>query len=404
MSGTGAKSGHGRNATRMAARAPRARDHADAGPDQVICLLCGHAYRAVRVLHLRRRHGFEGDHPVEDYKLRFGLRVAACRDTCRTLARHRIERAEREGRHWTRARIRKELRRSARAGESLSPRRLDVAFSSAIRRLSGSWEKAMRRAGLDPDAHRLAARWDGSRVQEAIRRRHAAGKPLSSKSVEAEQPRLHHAAIRRHGNWGVALRAAGFDPAAHRMPSKWSLPKAREWVRERKAKGLPITARHVPTGLHGRVCGAIEGGWTAFLESLGIAYPGVKKRYWTDADVLAEIRRLRRRGQPLNADAVAEACGQALPKQARQRFGSWDEALRAAGVDPAKTRRSRSWSRAIVLHAIRARHKAGRSLDRPRVRKEDRGLLQAAEKRFEGGWAEALTKARLGPRKRRSPA
>lgn len=365
----------------------------------MICLLCGRGYRAVNFPHLRRRHGLEGDHPVEDYKSRFGLRVAACRETCRTQARNRIERAEREGRHWTRARIRKDLRRRVRSGEPVAPKQLDVAFRSAIRRLSGSWERAMRGAGLDPDAHRLTARWDGTRMHEAIRKRHAAGKPLSGKSVEAEQPRLHRAAIRRHGSWGAALRAAGFDPAVHRMPSKWSLPKAREWVRERQANGLPITAGHVPIGLYGRVCGAIKGGWTSFVESLGIGYPGVKKRRWTDADVLAEIRSLRRRGQPLNADAVAEACGQALPKQARQRFGSWDEALRVAGVDPAKTRLQRSWSRSIVLGAIRARHEALRSLERRRVRKEDRGLLRAAEKRFEGGWPEALKAARLGPRR-----
>jgi hypothetical protein len=394
MAGTGAKAGRGRKA------ASRGQDRADAGPDQVICLLCGDAYRAVGVTHLRARHGFEGPHPVEDYKVEFGLRVAACRDVCRTLAERRIERAVRDGRHWTRARILRELRQRARAGESVASSSLGVAMSLAIRRLFGSWERAIRRAGLDPDAHRLTTRWDGRRLEKAIRARQAAGRPLSSTSVKAEQPKLHHAAIRRHGGWEAALRAAGLDPKVHRMVRKWSLPKAREWVLGRHAKGLPITAGHVPTGLHGRVCHAIKGGWTSFVESLGIRYPGVKKRRWTDADVLAEIRSLRRRGRPLNARAVRDAGGGALEDQARKRFGSWDRALLAAGVDPGKTRLAAQWSRARVLETIRARHAAGKTLERPRVREQDKGLLRAAEKYFGGGWPEALRAARLGPRRR----
>lgn len=390
MPGAGKGPARGRKA---AARGLSGDRRADAGPDEVTCLLCGHAYRAVGVTHLRARHGFEGPHPVVDYKVEFGLRVAACRDVCRTLAGHRIARAERDGRHWTHERIRKELRRRVRAGESVAPKMLGVAFCLAIRRLFRSWDRARRRAGLDPDKHRLTRRWRGSRIEQEIRRRHASGKALYGKIVEAEQPSLHSAAIKRRGSWGAALRSAGFDPAIHRMPRKWSVQKAREWVRAREARGLPITAGHVPTGLHGRVCRATPGGWTAFLESLGIRYPGVKKRRWTDADVLAEVRRMKRRGRPLNARAVRDAGGEALVQQARKRFGSWDQALRAAGFDPARMRLARRWSRESVFEAIRRWHAAGRSLERRLVHRQDDGLLQAAESRFEGGWPEAVAAA-----------
>jgi len=394
-----ARSTRGEKAAGNRVRERRARERAEAGPDQVICLLCGKAFRAVRVSHLRRKHGFEGDHPVEDYKRRFGLRVAACRDTCRTLADHRVARAKREGRHWTKASIKKELRRKVRAGQSVAPAHLDDPFYQTVRRRFGSWAKALRYAGLDPDEHRSHPLWDERKIKQAIRERHAAGEPLFRTTVEREQVQLYGAAVRTYGSWRNALRAAGFDPRDHHMRSRYSLAKARAWVHARRAAGLSITAGHVPRGLYDRVVRDVEGGWTAFIESLGLPYPGQKHRRWTDESVLAEIRSLGRRGDPLNKAAVVKAQGQGLLKQARQRFGSWDEALRVAGFDPAKIRKWKNWSPALVLDAIRARHRAGRTLDRPRVRERDRRLLRAAEKHFAGGWPEALRAAGFDPAK-----
>lgn len=380
-----------RKAPRKRPRALRPQD-ADSAPDEVICLLCGRAFRAIRVKHLRAVHGFDGEHPVEDYKRRFGLRVAACEETCRLLADLGIDRAIREGRRWTRSRIRRELRARVRAGESVAPKRLGPPLENAIRRLVGSWEQAMREAGLDPDTHRSHRSWDNARVVEAIRKRRSEGKPLSSAAVWNDQPALRRAGIRRYGSWGATLRAAGFDPKEHRV-TKWSLEKAREWIRDRQAAGLPITAGHVPSGLYGRVTNAVEGGWTAFVESLGISYPGQRKRRWSDEGVLDEIRRLKRRGRRLLASAVVQTQGQGLLKQARQRFGSWADALIAAGLDPLEVWRSVPWSRRSIVETIRARKRAGLTVDRRDVRKQDENLVRAAGRHFTGGWPEALAAA-----------
>lgn len=374
---------------------------ADAGHDEVVCRLCGRGFRAIGYWHLRRKHGFRGDHPVEDYKRRFGLRVATCRETCRLQSRQRIAWAVRTGRHRTKDQIVAELRRRVRAGEGVTPRRLGVALKEALRRRFGSWDLAMRRAGFDADAYRTAHRWDAARLARAIRERRAARESLAARDVEQQRYALFRAAVRLHGNWGAALRACGLDPLQHRVPPKWSLARAREWVRERRAAGLPVTAASAPSGLRGRVARETGAGWVAFVESMGIPYPGPKKRRWTDADVVAEIRKLRRAAHPLNLEAVKKLRGQALYHQARARFGSWDDALRAAGLDPSQTRRRTVWTRAMVLDAIRARVAARRTLHRPRVREQDRRLLQAAEARFPGGWPEAVAgAAESRPRRR----
>ncbi len=72
--------------------------------------------------------------------------------------------------------------------------------------------------------------------------------------------------------------------------------------------------------------------WPEFVESLGVAYPGVKKcRDWTKDKLLEAIRRRAAQGHRLNYRAVADE-HQALIHQARKFFGSWGAARAMAGV------------------------------------------------------------------------
>ena len=116
------------------------------------------------------------------------------------------------------------------------------------------------------------------------------------------------------------------------LRGRWTKAKAEEWVRRRAAEGRSILARDAPCDLLDFVWRRLGTGWTGFVESLGIPYPGVKKRRdWTEAKVLSEIRRWKAEGHSLRYKRVQQGY-QALLHQARKFFGSWDEACTAAGV------------------------------------------------------------------------
>jgi hypothetical protein len=177
-------------------------------------------------------------------------------------------------------------------------------------------------------------RWDRAKVVSAIQELAARHVPLSASHVQQRFPKLFNAAIKRfERSWGKALRAAGLDPDEHRMPrGRWTRPKAEDWVRRRVAKGRPILARDAPRDLLNFVRGRLGETWTGFVESLGIPYPGIKRRRdWTEAKLLSEIRRWKREGHPLRYKRVQESY-QALLHQARKFFGSWEGARAAAGV------------------------------------------------------------------------
>jgi hypothetical protein len=133
-------------------------------------------------------------------------------------------------------------------------------------------------------------------------------------------------------SWAKALRAAGIDPKLHRMPrGTWTPEGAEDWVRQRVAKRKPILARDAPSDLLNFIHRRLRVSWTDFVESLGIPYPGIKRRRdWTKRKLFEEIRRWGAEGNRLNYKAV-QAERQALIHQARKFFGSWDRA-RAAGV------------------------------------------------------------------------
>lgn len=398
-SGRGRKRRRLRKPARMhkAARAVAAHSHTDAGPDRIVCLLCGRTYRAVNYWHLMRIHGFDGEHPVHDYKKMFGLRVAACQEMCERAREVQVERHEKAGRHWTTARIVRTIRQRARQGLPLARMHVPTRLSQAGVRLLGSWDAALRAAGQDPVRHRILTVWSHTRVLDAIRSR-AQDRRATSTRTRQEAPALHRAACRRFGSWRSALRAAGLDPRAHSDSQVWSLERAAQWVDRRIAAGQCIRARTAPSGLQAFVRRETGLTWSGFVASLGVRYPE-RPRYckWSNADVLSAIRRRKRRKLPLNYKAVVRDEGQAITEQARRRFGSWDSALRAAGVEPMSVRLSRTWTKADVISGIRTRMASGKSLAFAAASEEDPRLVRAALRCFPFSWGKALGAAGLDP-------
>ena len=195
------------------------------------------------------------------------------------------------------------------------------------------------------------------------------------------------------------MRACGFDPLQHRSPTKWSLDAARHWVHERLAAGLPTTAAYLPPGLSHMITRRVKGGWAAFVASMGLRYEGrtIRRGYWTKDAVVAAIRRRAQAGRPLNVSAVHSSReSDAMMHQARRLFGSWDAALRAAGIDPSAIRKRRSLRADDVAAAIRAWHTAGRSLAQGIASRTDYALVRAAV-RIHGGWDRALRAAGVAP-------
>ncbi len=202
----------------------------------------------------------------------------------------------------------------------------------------GSWQNALAQAGVGTQT-RSAIKYDGAtQVLQSIRRLCYAGRCLQVRNVKRDHYTLYEAALAYFGSWRNALDAAGINRAQLGNPRKWDRDRIIEAILQR----------------------------------------AVERR-------------------ALGSSTVRPS---SLKTAAQEEFGSWENALRAAGLVPREhigRRRSQCrdehkqqrWDRQRVLSAIRQRRVLGLPLDRNAVCRDNRALVNAARTYF-GDWPSAL--------------
>jgi hypothetical protein len=206
----------------------------------------------------------------------------------------------------------------------------------------GTWDTALhyagvrcRRRGCEPSTP--------EQVIQQIRRYLRTGCSPIGTAVRRHHLRLYHDARRYFGTWRKALSAAGVDI---------------------RRAGLRKTKRHPRTNHE-------------VIEALRAWYAAGHSMVWSV--VCLENRQL----------AI----------MARSQFQTWRRAILAAGIPLATAAHRRQSLRnpRRVLERIRRRHEQGRRLDENVVAHEACGLLKAAREYF-GSWSEAMVAAGVGPR------
>lgn len=202
-------------------------------------------------------------------------------------------------------------------------------------------------------------------VLKSILAREAAGLPLNHAAVLREDPQLHVQILRTYGMWDDAMRAAGIDPKRVRRHRRWSHAAVVERIQQRDALGLPLNAGAVQRS-EATLANAAErwfGSWSEALDAAGIDPERWRRRVpkWTRSRVINAIRRIRDEGGKLNHAAVGRS---SLSHAAVNLFGCWDDALKAAGIDPTEVRvYQEPWTAEALIEEIRRKHRAGEPLN-----------------------------------------
>jgi hypothetical protein len=190
-----------------------------ASSTSVTCKHCGKSFRAITVRHLRNIHGYEGDHPIMDYKRRFGLDSTMCGEVRSRISETKDEFWARKGQHWTPEKVLAEIRQRHDADQSLRERSVPPRLTLAARRYFGSWRAAIEKAGFDYEEVTGWIEWTRWRIMARIRELDAEGSPLHASFICEHYPTLFHAAVKQFPrSWQQALVAAGIDRCKRRMP------------------------------------------------------------------------------------------------------------------------------------------------------------------------------------------
>lgn len=190
----------------------------------------------------------------------------------------------------------------------------------------------------------MLTRWSKDEIALEILRLYATQQPLSYGEVQKNNLRLLRAANRYFGSWKTAIEYAGLDYDKIRRYQVWTRDRIVEQIATYHLEGKDLSWRHVSTELDPPLAAAAIrqnrfGSWQNALEAAGLDYEEIRRhRAWADDEILDELRRRSAAGESLRVSDAAVECP-ALVAAARRRFNGWYEAITAAGLDEWDARR-----------------------------------------------------------------
>lgn len=222
----------------------------------------------------------------------------------------------------------------------------------------GSWKTAVEAAGIDYEAHRLVPlgrKWSKEAIAAEIRLRHKMGKSIRGAVVHREDSGLYESALLHFGNpgWQNARIAAGFPPTDPKEGVIYDKQLVIDGLRRLYDEGHDI---NVAAFIGSKNVNLMTAGVRLFgshdkaLAAAGFDPEKIRKqRRWTKAKVLREIRKLERAGARLNWWTIGQT-HKALCGAAVRLFGTWGQAVEAAGINYRK--HLRQWSSKTFLRQL----------------------------------------------------
>ena len=231
--------------------------------------------------------------------------------------------------------------------------------------------------------------WDKPTILAALKKLHKAGAELSYNALAKRQQSLVSAAAYHFGSYRAAVEKAGVDYAEVVRRPRWTRAGIVKLIKEGRKGGKElhwsaITKRRDELGkaAFASLQPRLFGSWDKALHAAGLDADDINRyRKWSKETVVSELKARGRDAEPLNSGAVQrDAPG--LHAAAVRHFAGYDQALRAAKLDPDKVRQRKVWDRADVIKGLRAAKRTGKHLSDSAVRREQPALYGAAVRIF----------------------
>ena len=191
------------------------------------------------------------------------------------------------------------------------------------------------------------------------------------------------------GDWDKALRAAGFDPERMRIRRLWDSEKVVERIHRMRAQNLPLYAAYAMKNQQDLFAGALRryGSWNNALVAAGVPKKEIPKNLGQNRFVV--LRALRGALKMHSRDEISEV----LKFRAAHYFGSLRKAVAALKNNPTV---SQEWNKEKIITAISRMHRSKRKLNYATGRRDFPALVSAAEA-YCGSWGKALYAAGIDP-------
>jgi len=203
--------------------------------------------------------------------------------------------------------------------------------------------------------------WDKPEILQTLKKLHKDGKDLSYTQLAKRMQPLVSAAAYHFGSYRAAVEKAGIDYADVVRRPRWTKQHIIKLIKQAKREGddlhwSAVTKRGDELGraAFASLQKRLFGSWDRALHGAGLDADEISQyRKWDKNGIIFELKGRFREKEPLNSGAVQKD-DPGLHAAAVRHFGSYDSALRAAKVDPAKIRRRQRWSKEEVNKQLKA--------------------------------------------------
>jgi len=269
----------------------------------------------------------------------------------------------------------------------------------------GSWAAALEAAGIDTDS--IPERLPTERLLTDLKQVATnVDAPPTTKEFDAHSEYAASTVIRRFGSWDDALEAAGLDSEMPRgsranddpsqalqIPDEELLSSIRELA---AGSDPPTLQEYRDDGTYGaQTLYDRFGSWNNAVEAAGFDTRDPESKV-PKGDLVSELKRLSVDGDPPSAADMRQN-GEYWVSTYRDRFGSWNDALNAAGFDPSDKRAATEPNRTELLEALQ--ELATEHGERPTqtvVTSDSEYSVYAYKTKF-GSWSNALEAAGFDP-------
>jgi len=319
------------------------------------------------------------------------------------------------GRKWTKEQIIDEIQKLAEKGVHLNfqymRKHYNPLLCAACKKYNfGSWKNAIEAAGLDYDEiNKYAKRkhWTKTGIIEEIKKLYNDGENLQYMKIKSKYQALCVAAAREFGNWGNAVNAAGINYDDYRAQRKpWTKEKIVNRILELYKKGEDLSHSNIQKKYNYLLMAASKprlfNGWRYAVEAAGINYDDYYKKkppgYWTKSRIIETIKEWYEMGKDLSISQINQTHS-SFSTTASNMFGSWKNAIEAAGLDYDEINRysdRESWTTEKILNTIIELYNSGEDLTSAYNFKFRPTLYYAVyDDPNLGSWSKAIAKAGL---------
>jgi hypothetical protein len=231
--------------------------------------------------------------------------------------------------------------------------------------------------------------WDKERILKELKRLAKKGETLSYNAMAAKNQSLVSAAAYHFGSYRKAIEHAGLDYADVLRRPRWSKQNIIQLIKDAKRKGIDlhwaaVTKRRDELGkaAFAAIQPRLFSSWDRALHAAGLDADDVSiYRTWDKASVAFDLRARASDGEAMNSGALQKD-DPGLHAAAMRYFGSYDAALRAAKLDPAKYRERRRWTKPEVIAALKFAKRSHKTINDSVLRKNHPALYGAIVRTF----------------------